>query len=216
MPPKLFARGDHPILTRLYRDDKTRESNTYLKFLLIDRYFPVNRARWNPAPGTTDELLTLPNYRSMDDYKDEAQRLLNQMPTDDEKAGPYAKLLKEHQRHIKDVLANGKQLYQLANAVEAMLNDTADPKDPAKPDLRTFWQQPAQAELLGGVPAAGRIGPLRRPAAGRPQIRQRGRAGLPDHGRQCLERFPQRPRPAVLGHAHARGAKVPRRGRHAT
>jgi hypothetical protein len=149
MPAKLFARGDHPILERIYRDDKTRESNTYLRFLLIDRYFPVNRARWNPAPGSADELLTLPNYRSMDDYKEEAQKLLNQVPTDEEKAGPYAKLLKEHVRKIKVILANGKQLYQLANAVEAMLTDTADPKDPAKPDLRAFWQQPARAELLG-------------------------------------------------------------------
>jgi hypothetical protein len=150
MPAKLFARGDHPILDRLYREDKTRESNTYLRFLLVDRYFPVNRARFNPAPGTVDELLTLPNYRSMDDYKEEAQRLLNQLPTDDEKGGPYAKLLKEHRRKVMDVLANGKQLYQLANAVEAMLNDTADPKDPTKPDLRAFWQQPARSELLGG------------------------------------------------------------------
>jgi hypothetical protein len=151
MPPKLFPRGDHPILNRIYRDDKTHESNTYLKFLLIDRYFPVNRVRWNPAPGTADELLTLPNYRSFDDYKEEAQRLLNQIPTDEEKAGPYAKLLKEHYRRVKEVLANGKQLYQLANAIEAMLNDTADPKDPAKPDLRAFWQQPARAELVGGL-----------------------------------------------------------------
>ena len=150
LPPKLFARGEHPILARLYRDDKNHESNTYLKFLLIDRYFPVNRARWNPAPGTDDELLTMPNYRSMDDYKEEAQKLLNQIPTDKEKVGPYAKLLKDHQRRIKDVLANSKQLYQLANAIEAMLNDTADPKNPAKPDLRAFWQQPARSELLGG------------------------------------------------------------------
>ena len=60
------------------------------KFLLIDRYVPVNRARWNPAPGTADELLTMPNYRSMDDYKEEAQRLLNQIPTDDEEGRPYA------------------------------------------------------------------------------------------------------------------------------
>jgi hypothetical protein len=150
MPPKLFARGDHPIISRLYRDDKNRESNTYLRFLLVDRYFPVNRARWNPVAGATEELLTLPNYRSLDDYKEEAQKLLNQIPTDDEKAGPFAKLLKEHQRHIKDVLASGKQLYQVANVVEAMLNDTADLKDPAKPDLRTFWQQPNHAELLGG------------------------------------------------------------------
>jgi hypothetical protein len=148
MPPKLFARGEHPILTRLYRDDKTRESNTYLKFLLIDRYFPVNRARWIPAPGTADELLTLPNYRSLDDYKADAQQLLNQIPTD-EKAGPYSTPLKEHQRRIKDVLGSGRQLYQLANAVEAMLTDTADPKDPLRPDLRAFWQQPARSELRG-------------------------------------------------------------------
>ena len=92
----------------------------------------------------------MPNYRSMDDYKEEAQKLLNQIPTDEEKVGAYAKLLKDHQRRIKDVLANSKQLYQLANAIEAMLNDTADPKHPAKPDLRAFWQQPARAELLGG------------------------------------------------------------------
>ncbi len=150
MPPKLFARGDsHPILARMYRDDKNHEANTYLKFLLIDRYFPVNRARWNPAPGTAAELLTLPNYRPMDDYKEEAQRLLKLLPLEDAKYAAYSKLLKEHERKIKEVLANGKQLYQLANAIEALLTDTADPKDPQKPDLRVFWQQPAQAELLG-------------------------------------------------------------------
>jgi hypothetical protein len=36
-----------------------------------------------------------------------------------------------------------------ANALEALLTDTADPKEPGKPDLRVFWQQPARAELLG-------------------------------------------------------------------
>jgi hypothetical protein len=151
MPPKLFARGDtHPILARLYREDRTRESNTYLKFLLIDRYIPVNRVRWNPEPGTTTEVLTLPNYRSLDDYKEEAQRLLKQLPLADDRYATYQKLLKDHQRKVMEVLANGKQLYQLANAVEAMLTDTADPKDKPKPDLRAFWQQLAQAELLGG------------------------------------------------------------------
>jgi hypothetical protein len=148
MPPKLFTRGDtHPVLARIYREDKNRESNTYLKFLLIDRYFPVPRARWNPAPGTTDELLTLPNYRSMDDYKEQAQALLNQLPLEDARYEKYAALLKNHHRKIRDVLANATQLYKLANAVEAMLTDTADPKDPQKPDLREFWQDPARTDL---------------------------------------------------------------------
>src|SRR5207302_10489706 len=66
----------HPVLARLYREDKTHEANTYLKFLLIDRYFPVPRARWNVAPGTVEELFTLPNYRALDDYAAEAQRLI--------------------------------------------------------------------------------------------------------------------------------------------
>lgn len=149
MPPKLFARGDHPVLHRLYRDDKNRESNTYLKFLLIDRYFPVNRVRWNPTPGTMDELLTLPNYRQVSDYTEEVQRLLNELSAKEKTAGVYARLLKEHQRRIKDVLARqGSQPYQLANAVEAMLLDTADPKEPTKPDLRVFFQQPDQAKIL--------------------------------------------------------------------
>ncbi len=148
LPPKLFTRGDtHPILARLYREDRNREANTYLKFLLVDQYFPVPRALWNPAPGTTDELLTLPNYRSLDDYKEDAQRLLNEIPVDKPENAAYQAQLKNHQRKVKDVLANGQALYQLANAVEAMLTEPADAKDPAKADLRAYWQQPANLEL---------------------------------------------------------------------
>ena len=86
MPPKMFPRSDtHSILNRIYRDDKNHESNTYLRFLLIDQYFPVPRARWNVTPGSVDEILTLPNYRSIDDYKESTQQLLNQIPIDDAK-----------------------------------------------------------------------------------------------------------------------------------
>jgi hypothetical protein len=148
MPPKVFPRGEsHPILARLYREEKNRESNTYLRFLLVDQYFPVPRARWNTPPGSVDELLTLPNYRSLDDYKESTQQLLNQIPADDAKYTTYRKALKEHQRRIKDILANGKQLYQLAGAIESLLTDPADPRDAEKTDLRSFWQQPAMTDL---------------------------------------------------------------------
>jgi hypothetical protein len=148
MPPKVFPRGDgHPVISRLYREDKNRESNTYLRFLLIDQYFPVPRARWNAKPGTVAELLTLPNYRSIDDYKESTQALLNQIPVDDAKYAAYRTTLKDHQRKIKEVLANGRQLYQLAGAIEAMLLDPGDPRDHNKADLRAFWQQPAMTEL---------------------------------------------------------------------
>ena len=156
MPPKLFPRGDsHPILARLYREDKNREANTYLKFLLIDRYFPVPRPL-EPGAGhdrRTVDAAELPLARRLQGRGPTAAQ--RQLPVEDAKlrrvseAAPTSTSGK-----IKDVLANGKQLYQLANAIEAMLTDAADPKDPAKPDLRAFWQQPASAELLGEVPAA--------------------------------------------------------------
>jgi hypothetical protein len=75
--------------------------------------------------------------------------LLRLLPVEDARHVAYQKLLRDHQRKIMEVLSNGKQLYQLANAIEAMLSDAADPKDPAKPDLRVFWQQADQAELYG-------------------------------------------------------------------
>ena len=43
---------------------------TRTSLLLIDRYFPVNRVRWNPTKYTT-ELVTL-QTTPPDDYKDEA------------------------------------------------------------------------------------------------------------------------------------------------
>jgi len=135
------------VLARLYREDKTHEANTYLKFLLIDRYFPVPRARWNATPGSVEELFTLPNYRSLEDYSGPAQQLANQLPTENAKYQKYATLLKNHQRRIKEVLATGKQLYQLANAIESLLTDTSDPKDPQKPNLREFWQLPEHIDL---------------------------------------------------------------------
>jgi hypothetical protein len=148
MPPKVFPRAEwHPIFARIYREDKNHESNTYLRFLLIDQYFPVPRARWTVPPGAVDELLTLPNYRSIDDYKESTQQLLNQIPIDDAKYATYRPRLKEHQRRIKDLLANGKQLYQLAGAIEALLTEPADPRDPERPDLRVFWQEPAVSDL---------------------------------------------------------------------
>src|SRR5262249_12978374 len=147
LPPKIFPRGDtHPILARIYREEKNREVNTYLKFLFVDRYFPVPRAKWNFEPGKVEELFTLPNYRSMDDYKEEAQRLLNQLPLEETRFARFQTLLKNHQRRVKEILTNGKQLYQLANAIDALLSDGADPKEPEKPNLQEFWQSSTVAE----------------------------------------------------------------------
>jgi hypothetical protein len=152
LPPKAFVRSDsHPILTRLFREDRNREVNTYLKFLYVERYVPVPRARWNPEPGRVEELLTLPNYRSIDDYKEPAQKLVGRLPVDDPKAEKFRDRLREHQRRVKEVLAANRPLYALADALDALLNDSGDPAKPEVTGLQEFWNQPEQQPLRGEI-----------------------------------------------------------------
>lgn len=154
-PPRLFVRSpNHPIISRIYRDDPTREANTYLKFLFVERYLPVPRVRWSPQPGVTEELFSLPNYRSVEDYKESAQKwidavqkLADKLPAGD----PANKLLRErldsHLRAIKTVLFNNRPLYSLADAIEKMLSDAGDPARPELPKLTDFWARPDSQPL---------------------------------------------------------------------
>lgn len=150
LPPKLFARADgHPILARLYRDDRNREVNTYLKFLSVDRHMPVSRARWSPETHAAEELFTLPNYRNIDDYKESAQKLLAQLPTDDPKLAVYRDRLREWQRRVKETLAANRPPYALADAIEGLLTESADATKPGSVNLQEFWARPDQVALRG-------------------------------------------------------------------
>jgi len=152
LPPKAFVRDDsHPVLARMFRDDRNREVNTYLKFLFVERHVPVPRARWNPDPGAADELFTLPNDRPVDDYKEPAQRLLARLPTDDPRFEKYRDRLREHQRKVKEALAANRPLYALADAIETTLTDRADPAQPEAVNLQEFWSRPDQAALRGDL-----------------------------------------------------------------
>lgn len=148
LPPKVFPRADgHPILARIYRGDRSREVNTYLKFLFVERYVPIPRARWNPEPGQTDELFTLPNYRSVDDYKDSVQRLIAKLPVDDPKYSRFRERLRDHQRAVKELLTANRPLYALADAIDSILSDTGNPAKPEVVGLREFWALPEQSSL---------------------------------------------------------------------
>lgn len=152
LPSKAFVRDDaHPVLARLFRDDRNHEVNTYLKFLFVERHVPVPRARWNPEPGAADELLTLPNNRPVDDYKEPVQRLIARLPVDDPRFEKYRDRLREHQRRVKEVLAANRPLYALADAVEATLVDRSDPTQPDAVNLQEFWSRPDQSALRADV-----------------------------------------------------------------
>jgi hypothetical protein len=151
--PKLYPRNDsHPIFTRIYRDERTRnqsrENNKYLVFASIDRYFPVPRSKWTFAPGTIDELMTLPNSRKVADYADEANRIISliQQKLGDEKNARFKASLDVHIKAIRDALLGGGDLYKLALPLDRLLNDSGAPNDPAKPNLQEFWQQSDQTE----------------------------------------------------------------------
>ncbi|MCS6851316.1 MAG: BatA domain-containing protein, partial [Gemmataceae bacterium] len=140
---QLFVRNpQHPIFAEVW-DPKIRG---LFKFLAIKRYFPVARAKWRPEPGKVEELATLPNRRSVDDYKDAVQGLLGKLPIDDPRYAKFAPSLERHRRAIRELLA-GKPLYQLANALDLLLRDTGNPENPEQPNLRELWEQPEMRGL---------------------------------------------------------------------
>ena len=135
---KLFVRNDtHPVFADVW-DPHVR---TIFNFLPIKRYFPVNRRIWNPEPGQVEELVTLPNERSIRDYASQAQEMVDAIDQaiNEPSMNKYRVGLERHKRAIHDTLLGDKPLYELANAIEACLKDQGDPTDPAKPSLVEFW-----------------------------------------------------------------------------
>jgi hypothetical protein len=115
------------------------------KVLTIKRYFPVPRGQWKRGPDT-EELLTLPNRKTVDDYSGRASALLDRLPLADPRWEKYSPGLSEHARSIRNVLASGP-LFRLANELEFLLRDQGETSDPKKPNLVEFWNQPEMAEL---------------------------------------------------------------------
>src|SRR5262249_46929107 len=114
------------------------------------RYFPVLRAKWTPEPGRVEELITLPNQRSVGEYAGEAQEVLDRLAalSKQQAYAKYAPGLELHHRAIRDTLT-GKPLYELSNALEALLQDRGDANDPKRPNLVEMWEQPDLKSLRG-------------------------------------------------------------------
>jgi hypothetical protein len=146
---KLFLRDlDHPFAEEI---GKRRD---LFKFLLINRYYPILRQKWNPEPGTVDELMTLPNEKQPLEYGGEAQdigRSLERLAKDAQYA-KYRPGLERYQDVImKAVTLPDQPLYKLANALDQVLNDSGDPADAQRPNLKEFWSQPEVKELRNRI-----------------------------------------------------------------
>lgn len=150
--PKLYPRNEgHAIFTRIYRDEKSRqhsrENNKYLIFASIDRYWPVPRSKWTPQPGVIDELITLPNSKTIGDYAEAASRIIQELPANEERYAKFKPALEMHRKNINTALLAGGDLYKLALPLDQLLNDTGVPNNLERPNLQEFWQQGEQADL---------------------------------------------------------------------
>jgi len=157
LPPRYLEPRDlsHPIfkdMAMIGQDQKLQLHPLFevvFRFELnIDRHFPVARTRWAPRAGRDQELASLPNTKSSDDFKDGIQKLLERLPIDDPKYKPYAGRLKDHRDTIRNLLAGKEPLYKVAAELEKTLTDTGDPTKPDKAvNLVEFWTMPETAGL---------------------------------------------------------------------
>jgi hypothetical protein len=147
---KIFVRNDsHPVFREVWQ----RNIRGIFQFLGIKRYYPVPRRNWNREPGLVEELVTLPNRRSVRDYVGATQEILDALnqPINEVKNGPYRLGLQRHQQIIRDTVAADKPLYELANALEALLRDRGEENDPQRPNLVEFWSQADSQKLRGRI-----------------------------------------------------------------
>jgi hypothetical protein len=156
---KIFVRNEkHPIFAELW----AAQYRAAFKYLSIKRYFPVPKRQWQKDPGRVEELVTLPNNRSIRDYADQAQAVVDSLnpAIADSRWDKYRDSLRKYQRRIHDLLLTDKPLYELANALEALLKDrdataqdkdAREPADAQKPNLADFWNAPDNQTLYGRI-----------------------------------------------------------------
>jgi Aerotolerance regulator N-terminal len=149
---QIFPRDkQHPALESLYADGGRVRSDVggfdrILNYVVIDRYFQVNRLAWKRDDSTVQEIMTLPNLKPMDNYTQRVENLLKRLPLDDEKYADYKEVLTEYYRDLRTLAASNQPLFALAKRLEEMLTDDGN-KEKRRPSLRAFWQRPEMADL---------------------------------------------------------------------
>ena len=185
-PKIMFPSPDHPVIFGLARNQGA------MRFLLIDRYFQARpRFTYDPSGNATEEIILLANRKWNDDsqrdsYKERARNLLGRIPYDDPAQEKFQKLLRKHERAIKESLAADSQ-YRVGQALEALLNDPGDAAQNI-PGMKEFWSQPSlrplareyedfRKSILFGDPLAiarklgrGKVAAILTPAGTRPTV----------------------------------------------
>jgi hypothetical protein len=151
---QIFFRDDaHPIFKEV-ADPKVKE---VFKFLSVEEYWPAqNRLQWNADQTKVHELVTLPNRGSAQDYNIAITEIRDRLAAviQDDKFEKVRPALERHQKRLIAAIGEGT-LYPLASALDLLLNDRGDPRNPAQsPDLKKdFWDAGADDTLRGKITA---------------------------------------------------------------
>jgi len=153
-PKILFRDKVHPVVAGL------APSLSTFRYLLIDRYFPpLPRSQWieeNPDEPVK-ELITLPNRKSIDEYKERAQELGNEavrltasLASTYPDFQKYVTPIGRYRRGITEALGT-PYLHNLVLVLDKMLKDPGIDKDPDRPKMPDLWAHPGMKSLAAQI-----------------------------------------------------------------
>lgn len=137
----------HPVLEELRKFPAS-----LLQAVPIRRYWPVNRRVWKPEPGQVEPLVLLPNQRKVREFADEAKGLLKELEPllTNREHEKYHPGLQRYVKAIREALAD-RPLSELGNALEGLLKDKGDEKDPQRPNLSELWDRRSLRDLRSRI-----------------------------------------------------------------
>ncbi|MFQ3591985.1 MAG: BatA domain-containing protein [Gemmataceae bacterium] len=145
-PKILFPDPENVMVRRL------APAQGIFRYLAINVYWKAQvRSNWDPDGRLTKTLVSLPNTRSIDEFRNRAFDLVNnaqaqvgRLAAREKEYERYLPLMEEYRIKVRNAIVAG-DLYSLAQQYEALLTDQAqynDRKEEIRPSMADLWKKP--------------------------------------------------------------------------
>jgi uncharacterized membrane protein len=146
---------DHPALEKLYKDNRGQaisddEYERFFNFVILDRYAKIKTQELQANAGDVDTLIYLQNTNPMDNYTPRVNAITEKLPIGEAKWEKYAASLTQYRTDLRRIAASSSELYQLAQALEAFLDDSGN-EELKRPSLKPFWAAAENRPLFDEV-----------------------------------------------------------------